>query len=141
MTRMIHKSKLVPTVLMTMLAALPAAMSGCATTSAPQGNTVEGSIVLIDGRKLAKKIDVDKLMSATTETGTRRVWTTIHNKTKRPLALEARALFRGERGEPVEPESGWRQVFVQPRTSITFDGLSMSRDAKQAILEVRVGNL
>jgi hypothetical protein len=32
-------------------------------------------------------------------------------------------------------------VFVQPRTSVTFDGLSMSTKAKQAILEVRVGNL
>jgi uncharacterized protein YcfL len=133
---MIHKSNLAPSLLMAILAVLPVAFSGCATTSGP-----EGSVVLIDGRKLGKKIEVDELKFATTETGTQKVWTTIHNKTKAPLALEARAVFRGEKGEPVEPESGWTQVFVQPRTSASFDGLSMSTKAKQAIVEIRVGNL
>lgn len=136
MTRMIHKSNLARTILLAILAAVPVAFSGCATTKGP-----EGSIVFIDGSKLSKKIEVDGLKFTTTETGTQKVWTTIHNKTKAPLALEARALFRGEKGEPVEPESGWTQVFVQPRTSVAFDGLSMSTKAKQAILEVRVGNL
>jgi uncharacterized protein YcfL len=136
MTRTIHKLNLVPALLMAILAALPVAISGCATTKGP-----EGSVVFIDGRKLAKKIEVDELKFATTETGTQKAWTIIHNKTKEPLALEVRAVFRGEKGEPVEPEPGWKQVFVQPRTSVTFDGLSMSTKAKQAILEVRVGNL
>jgi uncharacterized protein YcfL len=133
---MIRKSNLAPALLMAMLAALPVAFSGCATNKG-----LEGSIVLINGRSLGKQIHVDDLRFATTETGTQKVWTTIHNKTKVPLALEARAVFRGEKGEPVEPESGWTQVFVQPKTSVAFEGLSMSTKAKQAILEVRVGNL
>ena len=135
MTSMLHKSKLVPAFFLAMLGALPVAFSGCATiTAAGDG------IVLIDGRTLAKKVDVADLQSATTETGTRKVWTTIRNKGKAPLALEARAVFRGEQGQPIEPEPAWRQVFVQPRTSIAFDGLSMSRNAKEATVEIRMGN-
>jgi uncharacterized protein YcfL len=136
MTRMTHKSTLAPALIIAILAAVPIAFTGCASTKGP-----EGSVVFIDGRTLAKKIDVDALKFTTTEAGTQKVWTTIHNKTKVPLALEARAVFRGEQGEPVEMESAWRQVFVQPRTSIAFDGLSMSTKARQAILEIRVGNL
>ena len=133
--KQIQKSTRAPALLMATLVALPVIFSSCAAISGPGDN-----VVFIDGRKLGKKISVADLQSTTTETGTRKVWTTIRNKTKAPLALEARAVFRGEQGQPIEPEPAWRQVFVQPNTSIAFDGLSMSRDAKQAFVEIRVGN-
>jgi len=139
MTRTIHKANISPLLLVAMLAALPATFSGCATTSEPESR-IDSSIVFVDRRELGKKIEVDSLRSAVTETGTRKVWTTIHNKTKKPLALEVRAVYRGDQGEPVEPEAAWTQVFVQPRSSVAYDGYSMSRNAKQAILEIRVGN-
>ena len=134
MTRKVKTTR-APALLLATLAALPIALSGCAAISGPGDG-----IVFVGGRKLGKSIEVADLKSTTTETGTRKVWTTIRNKTKVPVALEARAVFRGDQGQPIEPEPGWRQVFVQPNTSIAFDGLSMSRDAQQAFLEIRAGN-
>jgi len=130
------QTTILPAALLATTLATLSLLSGCAAVGA-----AGDGIVFIDGRKLGKKIDVADLKSSTTETGTRKVWTTISNKTKAPLALEARAVFRGEQGQPIEPEPAWRQVFVQPNTSIAFDGLSMSRDVKQAFVEIRTGNL
>lgn len=134
MPKKISFTNLSRVLLVTSLAALPL-FSGCAAIGA-----AGDGIVFIDGRKMGKKIDVADLKVVATDGGTQKAWTTIRNKTKAPLALEVRAVFRGDQGQPVEPEPGWKQLFVQPNTSVTFDGLSMSRDAKQAFVEIRTGN-
>jgi len=73
MIKRIRTTKLSSALLLALVTALPV-FTGCAAVGA-----AGDGIVFIDGRKMGKKIDVANLQSAATETGTRKVWTTIHN--------------------------------------------------------------
>ena len=97
-------------------------------------------VVLIDEKSLNRTIAVENVASSPTETGTQKVWAGIRNKTNARVAIEARAVFRGERGEPIEPDAGWRQIFIEPQSTTAFEAMSMSRNARHFTVEIRAGN-
>lgn len=107
---------------------------------AMDGRSMSQATVLIDEARLKRMVEVMPAEQGRTATGTLKVWTVIKNKSDKRLALEVRALFSGEKNEVIEPAPGWTRLFIDPHTSTTFEGLSMSDAAKKFVIEVREGN-
>lgn len=110
-------------------------LGACRTTD----SAVPG-VVFIGGKALSKQISVENVSGAQTESGTRKVWAGIHNRTKNRLMVEVRAVFLGDKGEPIESEGAWRQIFIEPGTTASFDAYSKSSVVKKVTIEIREGN-
>lgn len=103
------------------------------------GAVVPASVLIVGGKALSKQISVDNVSGALTETGTSKVRASIHNRTNDQLMVEARAVFRGARGELAESEEVWRRVFIKPGATGSFEAYSMSFSVKQITIEIREG--
>ena len=108
---------------------------GCRTLGGTDAN-----VVYIGGRALSKRVSVENIGGASTETGTRAVWANLRNRTKNRLMVEARAVFVGKDNRPVESGGAWQPIFIEPNTSASFRQFSMSSSAERVAIEIREGN-
>lgn len=106
-----------------------------------QANGVSVNVELVNSKRMARRINVDCPRISSTATGTLRVSTTIENRRKAGISLEARTVFRNAGGGQAETPSGWEQIRVNPNSTHVYEALSMTTQVKQVIVEVREGNI
>jgi len=97
------------------------AVSGVANIPPNAFNFIEGN--------LGNKVIARSAVLSSNESGTTRLDVVFANCTDFPLQIEARTQFIDASGIPVERVSGWKRLYLQPRTlsqyqeSSTYDGL------------------
>jgi hypothetical protein len=109
-------------------------LAGCATAPVPAG------VSLVNANRMAELVEAGPPQLSPTETGTLRASMSLRNRTKGRLMIEGRAVFTGDKGQPVEAPSGWQQVFIETDSVGTLQFLSMSSAARQVTIELREGN-
>jgi len=97
-------------------------------------------VAMVDEDDLEELVVVEGLGKSKTETGTLKAWATLRNLDDKKVMVEARAVFRGKNGEPIEAPSGWQQIFIEQDSTASFSALSMTDKAVDIIVELREGN-
>lgn len=108
---------------------------------AAQAGGVAVNVELVNSKRMARRISVHCPTISATATGTLRVSTTIENRRKDGISLEARTVFRAAGGAQAESPSGWEQIRLNPNSTHVYEALSMTTQVKQVIVEVREGNI
>lgn len=115
--------------------------------SAPAGNSraemlapiPANSFNFIEG-SLGNKIVVRNAALSINASGTTRLDVGFANCTDFPLQIEVRAQFMNESGVPLEQASGWKRVFLQPRTlSQYFESSTSDQSVGSYLVDVREG--
>ncbi|MFN3076849.1 MAG: hypothetical protein ABT940_08230 [Alphaproteobacteria bacterium] len=89
---------------------------------------------------ITNKVFVRQVAASRTATGTVMVSSDIINCTDHPLQMEARTQFYDEKRMTSEPVSAWKRVYLDPRTSNTYQESSIGRETvKYYRVEVREG--
>lgn len=117
-----------------------AGLAGTVLTACTAVQTIPQGVILIGSERLSTLIEASAPQSAATETGTMRTVLSVRNHSKLHLMIEGRAVFAGERGEPVESPGAWQRLFIEGESSGTLQFLSMSSAARRATIELREGN-
>lgn len=94
--------------------------------------------VVFNDKKLARKVAVQALWAQRTPADTVEVGARLVNCTTNPLQLGVRTSFMDSRQRPTEQISGWKAVFIQPRTTALYSEVSIDRDSvSHYLVEVR----
>ncbi|MBY0432458.1 MAG: hypothetical protein K2Q10_14785 [Rhodospirillales bacterium] len=89
---------------------------------------------------IIQKIFVRGITARRTQTGTVEVTSQVVNCTDFPLHIEARTQFYDQAQGPAEPVSGWKRVYLQPRTVNTYRESSIATATAAAyMVELREG--
>ena len=97
------------------------------------------SLSIIDSGVIDKVL-VRSISARRTPAGTTEVWSQILNCTASPLQIELRTQFYDNSQAPSEPVSGWRRVYLDPRTGNSYREFSSgNKTAHFYMVELREG--
>jgi hypothetical protein len=89
---------------------------------------------------LGNKIVVRNAALSLNGSGTTRLDVGFANCTDFPLQIEARTQFMNDNGVPLENASGWKRVFLQPRSlSQYFESSTSDQPVASYLVDVREG--
>lgn len=86
-------------------------------------------------------LSVEYLSSNRTEVQTLMVVAMFRNRSSTPATIEARTLFLGDNGIPIDDESGWQRIFLDANGTATYREKSFkTNEVKNYRIEVRESN-
>jgi hypothetical protein len=86
---------------------------------------------------LARQVAVQTMRASRTPANTVRISARLVNCTDVAQAVNARTSFLAADDAPAEPESAWKTVVLQPRTSAVYTQTSLATDVQSYLLELR----
>ncbi|CAN5458862.1 hypothetical protein BH09SUM1_BH09SUM1_30210 [soil metagenome] len=119
--------------------------SGCASKShgpdipkaEPQALEAAKNPVNIFDADLKKKIASDLYRNEVLEDGRMKIAVNLRNRTKKPLHVQVRAVFKDISGISTGDESAWQDLYLVPQQASTFTTTSRDKGAVLATVEVR----
>ena len=106
--------------------------------AATQQESLAPNSIRFINKRAAKRIRVESIRAARTETDTLRVDVVFYNTAAKPMQLAVRSLFFDEHRTLAESAGAWRTIHVQPRSVASFTARSSSRGkAASFIIEVQ----
>lgn len=88
-------------------------------------------------RKIDSLLDAEGAYLSDTPTGFKKITVQIRNKTDEPLPLEVRNSWFDVNGVPTDTGSSWTRLFLQPRSLVTYEQISIRMNSAQYYVEVR----
>lgn len=88
-------------------------------------------------KDLRKKIASDKAITSHTDDGRMKVAIVLRNRSKKPLNVQVRTVFRDEEGLSTGDETNWEDIWLEPRQSQTYRAESKITFAESYTVEVR----
>jgi uncharacterized protein YcfL len=86
-------------------------------------------------------LSIEYLGSQRTATQSLEVFASIRNRSTTPVQLEVRTLFLGKGGMPINDESAWQRLFLDPNGTVTYRELSLkTNQVKHYRVEIREAN-
>lgn len=112
----------------------PALLANVASAMTP----IDLNAVQMTDRKLTRSILVEGLWAQRTAAETLMVTARLVNCTNKPLVIQARSSFMDGNQIPTEPASVWRNVFIPPRATGTYQERSIgTRQVAAYLIELR----
>ncbi|MEQ8820626.1 MAG: YcfL family protein [Sumerlaeia bacterium] len=93
--------------------------------------------VNILNRDLRKKVAADIVDAERLPDGRLRARVSLRNSTKKPLAVQARTVFKDELGISTGDETPWQPLFFAPQQSLGYAEVSREPTAQTFTVEVR----